>query len=89
MSSEKRRPLSRANVRSAAHVGPAGVTCASIYPYFPNREAIVDAVAAWYLAAFRTEQAESLERAFPCVIIRTELGGIDHVLECRGCDPIF
>jgi AcrR family transcriptional regulator len=41
----------------------AGVTIASIYQYFPNREAIVDAVADFYLAAFRAEEADSLKRA--------------------------
>jgi AcrR family transcriptional regulator len=40
----------------------AGVTIASIYQYFPNREAIVDAVADFYLAAFRAEESTSLER---------------------------
>jgi len=39
----------------------AGVTIASIYQYFPNREAIVDAVAEYYLAAFRAEESESME----------------------------
>jgi AcrR family transcriptional regulator len=39
----------------------AGVTIASIYQYFPNREAIIDAVAEYYLAAFRAEERESLE----------------------------
>jgi AcrR family transcriptional regulator len=38
----------------------AGVTIASIYQYFPNREAIVDAVAEFYLTAFRAEQRMSL-----------------------------
>jgi AcrR family transcriptional regulator len=38
----------------------AGVTIASIYQYFPNREAIVDAVAEFYLTAFRAEQLTSL-----------------------------
>jgi AcrR family transcriptional regulator len=38
----------------------AGVTIASIYQYFPNREAIVDAVAEFYLTAFRAEQRTSL-----------------------------
>jgi AcrR family transcriptional regulator len=41
----------------------AGVTIASIYQYFPNRQAIVDAVAEFYLAAFRAEESESLERS--------------------------
>jgi AcrR family transcriptional regulator len=41
----------------------AGVTIASIYQYFPNRQAIVDAVAEFYLAAFRVEESESLERS--------------------------
>jgi AcrR family transcriptional regulator len=41
----------------------AGVTIASIYQYFPNREAIVDAVAEFYLAAFRAEESDSLKRA--------------------------
>jgi AcrR family transcriptional regulator len=41
----------------------AGVTIASIYQYFPNREAIVDAVAEFYLAAFRAEENESLNRS--------------------------
>jgi AcrR family transcriptional regulator len=39
----------------------AGVTIASIYQYFPNREAIIDAVAEYYLAAFRAEERASLE----------------------------
>jgi AcrR family transcriptional regulator len=39
----------------------AGVTIASIYQYFPNRDAIVDAVAEYYLAAFRAEERDSLE----------------------------
>jgi AcrR family transcriptional regulator len=38
----------------------AGVTIASIYQYFPNREAIVDAVAEFYLAAFRAEASEGV-----------------------------
>jgi len=41
----------------------AGVTIASIYQYFPNREAIVDAVAEFYLVAFRAEESASLERS--------------------------
>jgi AcrR family transcriptional regulator len=41
----------------------AGVTIASIYQYFPNREAIIDAVAAFYLEAFRAEERKSLELA--------------------------
>jgi AcrR family transcriptional regulator len=41
----------------------AGLTIASIYQYFPNREAIVDAVAEYYLAAFRAEESQSLELA--------------------------
>jgi AcrR family transcriptional regulator len=41
----------------------AGVTIASIYQYFPNREALVDAVAEFYLAAFRAEERESMERS--------------------------
>jgi AcrR family transcriptional regulator len=41
----------------------AGVTIASIYQYFPNREAIIDGVAEFYLAAFRAEQRESIELA--------------------------
>ena len=40
----------------------AGVTIASIYQYFPNRDALVDAVAEFYLAAFRAEESDSLER---------------------------
>jgi AcrR family transcriptional regulator len=40
----------------------AGVTIASIYQYFPNREALIDAVAAFYLGAFRAEERHSLER---------------------------
>jgi AcrR family transcriptional regulator len=39
----------------------SGVTIASIYQYFPNREAIVDAVAEFYLAAYRADEIESLE----------------------------
>jgi len=39
----------------------AGVTIASIYQYFPNREAIIDAVAEYYLAAFRAEERASIE----------------------------
>jgi AcrR family transcriptional regulator len=39
----------------------AGVTIASIYQYFPNREAIIDAVAEYYLAAFRAEERGSQE----------------------------
>jgi AcrR family transcriptional regulator len=39
----------------------AGVTIASIYQYFPNRDAIVDAVAELYLAALRAEKSESLQ----------------------------
>ena len=39
----------------------SGVTIASIYQYFPNREAIVDAVAEFYLAAYRADESESLE----------------------------
>jgi AcrR family transcriptional regulator len=39
----------------------AGVTIASIYQYFPDREAIIDAVAEFYLAAFREEESKSLE----------------------------
>jgi AcrR family transcriptional regulator len=38
----------------------AGVTIASIYQYFPNRDALVDAVAEFYLAAFRAEERDSL-----------------------------
>jgi AcrR family transcriptional regulator len=41
----------------------AGVTIASIYQYFPNRQAIIDAVAEFYLAAFRAEQRDSIELA--------------------------
>jgi AcrR family transcriptional regulator len=40
----------------------AGVTIASIYQYFPNREALVDAVADYYLAAFRADERASLAR---------------------------
>jgi len=40
----------------------AGVTIASIYQYFPNRDAIVDAVAQFYLAALRADKASSMER---------------------------
>jgi AcrR family transcriptional regulator len=40
----------------------AGVTIASIYQYFPNRDAIVDAVAELYLAALRADKAESMQR---------------------------
>jgi len=39
----------------------AGVTIASIYQHFPNREAIIDAVAEYYLAAFRAEERASIE----------------------------
>ena len=41
----------------------AGVTIASIYQYFPNRDALVDAVADFYLAAFRAEERHSLALA--------------------------
>jgi AcrR family transcriptional regulator len=38
----------------------AGVTIASIYQYFPNRDALVDAVADHYLTVFRAEESRSL-----------------------------
>jgi len=39
----------------------SGLTIGSLYQYFPNRDAIVDAVAAAYLAAWRAEKDEALE----------------------------
>jgi AcrR family transcriptional regulator len=39
----------------------AGLTIGSIYQYFPSRDAIVDAVAEAYLAAWRAEKDEALE----------------------------
>jgi AcrR family transcriptional regulator len=38
----------------------AGLTIGSIYQYFPSRDAIVDAVADYYLAAFRVQEREAL-----------------------------
>jgi len=40
----------------------AGLTIGSIYQYFPSRDAIVDAVAEAYLAAWRTEKDEAVEQ---------------------------
>jgi AcrR family transcriptional regulator len=40
----------------------AGLTIGSIYQYFPSREAIVDAVAQYYLEAFRAEERVALEQ---------------------------
>jgi AcrR family transcriptional regulator len=40
----------------------AGLTIGSIYQYFPNREAVVDAVAEAYLEAWRAEKDEALKR---------------------------
>jgi AcrR family transcriptional regulator len=41
----------------------AGITIGSIYQYFPNRDAVVDAVAEAYLAAWRAEKHEALAHA--------------------------
>jgi AcrR family transcriptional regulator len=38
----------------------AGLTIGSIYQYFPSRDAIVDAVAQYYLEAFRAEERAAL-----------------------------
>jgi AcrR family transcriptional regulator len=38
----------------------AGLTIGSMYQYFPSRDAIVDAVAAYYLEAFRAEEREAI-----------------------------
>jgi AcrR family transcriptional regulator len=38
----------------------AGMTIGSIYQYFPSRDAIIDAVAEYYLAAFRAEELEAI-----------------------------
>jgi AcrR family transcriptional regulator len=38
----------------------AGITIGSIYQYFPSRDAIIDAVAAYYLEAFRAEEREAI-----------------------------
>jgi AcrR family transcriptional regulator len=40
----------------------AGLTIGSIYQYFPSRDAIVDAVADAYLAAWRAEKNEAVEQ---------------------------
>jgi AcrR family transcriptional regulator len=39
----------------------AGLTIGSMYQYFPSRDAVVDAVAEAYLAAWRAEKDEALE----------------------------
>jgi AcrR family transcriptional regulator len=39
----------------------AGITIGSIYQYFPNRDAVVDAVAEAYVAAWRAEKDEALD----------------------------
>jgi AcrR family transcriptional regulator len=39
----------------------AGITIGSMYQYFPNRDAVVDAVAEAYLAAWRAEKDDALE----------------------------
>jgi AcrR family transcriptional regulator len=44
----------------------AGITIGSIYQYFPSRDAIVDAVAAYYLEAFRAEERETI-RTVRCI----------------------
>ena len=64
----------------------AGVTIASIYQYFPNRDALVDAVAEFYLAAFRAEESDSLERFIRGGVstlfdFHTKYGGIKAFLD--------
>jgi AcrR family transcriptional regulator len=58
----------------------AGITIGSIYQYFPSREAIVDAVAAYYLEAFRAEQRAA---------INTPLGTSMHDLIHRSVLELF
>ncbi len=58
----------------------AGITIGSIYQYFPSRDAIIDAVAAFYLEAFRAEELEA---------IRTPLGTSMHDLIFTSVRKLF
>jgi AcrR family transcriptional regulator len=58
----------------------AGITIGSIYQYFPSRDAIVDAVAEYYLAAFRAHELEAMD---------TPLGTSMHDLIHRSVLKLF
>jgi AcrR family transcriptional regulator len=58
----------------------AGLTIGSIYQYFPSREAIVDAVAQYYLEAFRAEERQAMEQPRDISL---------HALIHRGVHTLF